>query len=391
MMQSDMENDVRNHYKFIKTYDSYMDEDSMLVLHEDYPCLCRVDLDAHTAKVIQWISHPEEKLRRLFYSAVFAGDKAVLIPGEAGRVDVVDTHSGETASVELNLESGEGLTAYDAKDPFFRGFIYNSFAYLLGATYSGILKLNLETREIACSISANLDKDDYIHIHTKNYYFANGYAIRGSSAYLPLGIVPAIGKLNMETDEIALYRFDDEIRLVHGLIDRGSDILILIEDDKNRLYLCRWDETNGITEKIYVDETDNTDGVSSFYWEPIEAGGDIFLFPMNKGKAYRVNTKSQSASVCKIVMEVLGCWPEKNWRYMITLLGKRNNKVFFQTIWDRQWHEYDTLNDKMENYSVIIDDDEYIRRRWKPYLRQQSILFEKEIMLDDYLRAIAAM
>ncbi|WP_155833296.1 hypothetical protein [Butyrivibrio sp. WCD3002] len=383
-----MENDVRKQYKYIKTYDAYLDGDTMLVIHEDYPCLCRVNLNTHTAWVEQWLTHSGEKLRRFFYSAIFKGEKAILIPGESGRLDVVDVHSGNTVSIELSFDVNDELVTFDSNDPFFKGFTHNNFAYILGATYPGLIKLSLETNEIACSINANINKNDFIHINSKNYYFANGYAIRESIAYLPLGVVPAIGKLYLETDEMVLNRFDDEIKMVHGLLDRRKDILLLIEDDRNRLYLCKWDETNGIEERLYVGEIDNADEVVSYYWEPLEAGDDIFLIPMNKGKIYRINWGQKAVSECKTINEGIGDLPDKIARFMMVPLGVKDNKLLLHTLWDRCWHEYDSEGDKLESFFVTMEDDEYIRRWWAPSLMQQSITYETNCPLDDFIKSI---
>lgn len=338
----------------------------------------------------KWLPQIDNQEFRLFYSLVKCDERLDLIPGEAEILARINILSGkeEYLEYEISEELRKLGLPRNEKDPFFGGFIYKGILFVMGASYPGLLKIDNDFRKIKylSVIDFGIENDkDY---NAENYFFVRGYSICGESVYIPFGVIPAIAEVSLCTDEIDVIRLPKTIKKIHGLVEHLGKILILTEHKDNCLYLSEWNAQSGITYELYISDGTDEKNLIQYWWEPFEYNGELFIFPMNRGKVYRVDYNKKTVQISEEIMDAIGEWPEFTWRYMITPIGCINDKLVFHTLWNRKFIEYDMNTGTIKNHLCIINDNEYSKRWLNRCDHKNTVISEKEFALEDFIKVI---
>lgn len=248
---------------------------------------------------------PQEKFMQnnLYGNIIYTSGEIFLIPACAENIWIY--HIEKKAWNEVRLDENERKLQYK----FLGAVLYQEYIYMLGHYYPGIMRLNINTKEI--------ERIELPFLQTNNGreqdgYFNWDYVIKEDWLYLPLLNSNHVLKLNLRTEAYDLISIGNCRNQYSGIVWDGN--YFWLPPRKNTAYV-RWDGDNEVKE----------------YSLPKEFEKKQYYF----GGAYVIGNKVVFSGFREFTLEFAPNMPKET-----RVLNRRNN--FYK---------------KIDNTTVILQDD----------------------------------
>ncbi len=371
---------MNDNYKFCCVQAVFY-ESVLYSIGENEDVLWEIDLKNRCSKIARFFSS-ECKSKFSFSSVVNDCGKIVLVPKKSGKTVVLDL-SNKDYYEEINLK--EDLPVVDSVIPEFYGGITNGdLVYIIGANSPSIHKMDLRNNTTRLIYSIN--KVD-VNNPTFPYCYSNGKVSYDKYVLITGGKNSAIYRINIDTDECSVFDTDSDICVVFGAILLKKQIWLLARND-NELFLVEWKEGK-CGKRILVESAVTVD---DYWWNPIEVRDAVYIVSSNTNKGYKVDLTKKTVERIGGLFDKFRTVPKEYGIHSIRLIGSHEDKIYFNTVWDKKWYEYDVNCDSVDEFYICINDQEsreYIwMNEWNNELRKTAVLAEKEMPLKYYLNAL---
>lgn len=375
--------------KCLRGFQGVIDQENLFFLPEELNAICRVDLRNKKAEIEIWMDNDSVfSSGGWFLSIILSNDYLILLPGKSEQVIIYDRKKKKLKRIDTCEPKITTNEIYNCEDKFFGGFVRDSNAYLLAATYPAILKINIDTGETEYIIDWIEGIRDRIPKEDDRYYFANGYVLTDHYAYIPGNISGTIIRLDFNTNKTCVFKSHSTIKMIHGLISYKEDLWVLVTTEQGNS-LIKWSPERGFGDELLI----NNDPMEDVYWwKPVEIDG-IFYLCHSRGTVYKVDLWKRKVIRCAGIIEAIGETPKINSKFLVRLIGVYKKKICFYNGWTGKWVEFDTVSHKIESFMVKIteNDDEFDEKYWNAKLQTDSnklYLNEWEIPLPKFMDVI---
>lgn len=365
--------------RYVRCYQGMTDQDALFIVPQDYNAICKVDLQRRKTGIVTWLDDKDILVGRLFFSVILSDGWLVLVPGESDQVIIYHLETGEIKRIDICNPQIITNEVYFKKNKFFCGFFRNGNVYLLATTYPAILKINIDTGNTTYIVDWIEEIRDRIPKGDTNWYFSPGFVLDGNYAYISGSVSGAIVRLDCNTDKTCVFKSSVNIKMLHGMITYKEDMWVLAATERGSS-LIRWIPEKGFLDEILIEPVREED----VYWcSPLEIDGSIYLFQSNDANVYKADMQEQKVTMCMEVTEAIRKVPQIKSRMFVRVIGEYKKKIIFMIESTKKWFEFDTINQKIDNFIIETIDDEYERR-----YRNNPCMKESDIPLSEFLEAV---
>lgn len=357
-------------------------EGEYLTFPNEISALCRITSDGEISS-IKWLDEYDEYEPTLFYAAATAGDYVVLFPGRVRKLGLYNIRTQEFEYLDYEVVKRNSKKKFLEDNAFFYSVVNGENVFAFGATYPGILKLNVNTKEVEYITDWIEELENCLKEDNHEEYFCGQAVTMEANAYIPTSVRDIILKLQMDTGNVELIHLGEGIDSLCGMC-RYKDSFVVMGLRNGKYVLFRWDPVRG-----FIKQMDLFDRVGDMYWwYPINIQDQIVLVPemydeiikvdFEGGRYQRVSMIGKPPEICSF-----GRWTV--FPFII------DGKLIINTHWDRKAYKYDPGSDEVEVIYLTLKDEIYDRRRWKErYLDHPGIFFdENDFPLKRFLDGIA--
>lgn len=374
---------MNENYKNCLGYRWIENNDRIWLIPWNSNVICSIDLTTYRVTDEVWLSEFEDFSTGLYYSILSAENKLILIPGRAKEIVVYDVISKDINFIDYEVPKKNRNEKYDKNANFYRGITKGKYAYILGASYPAIIKLDVETLNITY-ISGWIDElNGCIPQNDTNYFFPDGAIVEEECAYIPVGCCAAIVKLNLNTDETSVIKISSSIEGFYGIVKYKNDFWLLGRHGDNCKLIC-WNPIDGCKNDVYI-EKKYMDFSSPIYWSPILVEDELFICPISAGNIYKVNMDTLQVDICTDVLENIGSFPDQIHGCWLWICFVKNTKIYFQTGWNSMCYEYDIYSHRINEFGVKIKSVE-LQKRYRQKLG--NLIYEAQMSVSDFLLSL---
>lgn len=328
-----------------------------------------------------------------FFSLLKIQEYILLIPGNSNKFVLYNSLTKECKHIPYETPTSNRVISFRKNDPFFCGFSYGRYAYVIGITYPGILKINVDTGCITyiCNwISAIEEKLEGKLDDAMKYYFSNGVVCLQEKSYIPVSAISAIMKIDHCSEATFLFELTD-YSYIHGICCFESKIFFLGQKNDGGIYISEWEEYKGIKKEIFIC---NQGEKKVYWWEPIVIGNELIIVSSSHRLAYKVEINRRIVTRCKSLISAMREFPNNQYMYNIGMIGECQGKLIINTLFDKNWYLYDARTNKTTTFICEISNEDFLRRNTCRYYRKKycdsdkKFFQEKEFPLVQYLKNI---
>lgn len=358
-------------------------EGKLYTMALDCNAICSVDFQRRRAEVIRWMDKYDFLSSGEYWAVCQVGGNLVLIPSGSDDVILYDFEKDSLTHIRVMQPNIKTNKKYLREKKFGVGFSVNNNIYLLGLSYPAILKIdagNCKTLYLDAWIK---EVQDFIPENDTSPYFAYGYLLDGENVYIPGRASGTLLGLNLLTDRVTVYAKHSNMKMIHGIVRVGEKIWVMASLD-NRESLFLWSPKNGFMDEIVIKKNQSE---NICWWNPLEAGGYIYLCQMNGKNVYRVNIQQRIVEPCEKIMNAIGDTSVTygtNNSISVIPIGQEKEKMIFHSRWNKKWLVYDTQDQSIESFRIEISDEEYECRYWNG-LKKKPYITDETLQLKDFL------
>ncbi len=344
-------------------------------------------IDSKTHEIIEKIRFEnEDKSEYLLYHNMEVSENRIFFaPHRAEKIAVYEINECKMRYLNVKPVEDRYINVYSSKQKFGSTFQNGKYIYILGYSYPAIVKIDSESLEITYiddwveKVYSKIPKGDTRGI------FTMGMVKKSEKILLPLGCMPGLLELDLDTDETRLILLDIILDGIGGVSEDENGCIWMTGRGNIVDKVVRWDIQEDTFQEITIC-LEEKNCIVPFY-EPICYKNKIFLFPIYSNNVYEINISKGEINI-EIIFESLF-----NNENIVSELSMRTfspriveDKLMFITGWDRKWHEY-SLESKVDKSFYITDTDnmkecikESLYRNFK-----NTIVWEKLYKLNDYI------
>lgn len=354
-----------------------VEKDSIWLVSFFYNFLCEYSLKTKKVKKIIGIPNNEKK-HGSFYSLKKVKDELVLIPSRGTTIFFYHIIHETFSCIHFNECENRG-------EKFKICLKWKEWIYLFPISYSYILKINTDTKEVEYlefDIISQLSKKD-LPIFTSRYTQFN------DKIYLPICNSNTIFEFNLSTETGKTINIGNVTNQYVTMCKLTNQEMILL-DKYGKIILINMDDisTNRVSDiSCYYD-------VKMKIWDSILMENSLFMIPESSEqeiKEFNIQTcelkkADFSDSICGDKIE--SGW----WKYnTFSNISYLNSKIFMMNILEKCLYEISIDTGKVEQHFIEIDSQlEKIAQQIASFdLKKDGIIFEKnstEINLDIFLK-----
>lgn len=197
----------------------------------DYNGLYRYNLcDKNVERILNF---PNEKQKQecLYYEMCKYRNKLIFIPCWANHISIFDLESSNLEQIEIPRCYKQNKVYHD----FMEAAVYYDSLYLIGCTYPGIIKVNLETHEII-KVYELKEKNAK---RSEGIYFGSKIVQTENYLYIPCCYKNAILLYDMKTDKVSYFEIGEKLNQYTQIV-KDNQKFYLITRNTNEVFL--WDE-----------------------------------------------------------------------------------------------------------------------------------------------------
>lgn len=315
--------------------------------------LCQLDIASYQVKILtRYMDEPIDGFSLystikkvgtiLVLGSASAAPKIVLYDLEKDKSEYVDI-----LPIKSLLRDGNGKIRYTGRCDFWRSASYGNCVYLLGYEYPGIVKINVETKEVFY-LTEWVEK---IESRIKMTYVGSGYladcVVIENFVWILCECAKVILRLDMQTDEIALMDIEAYSERFCGMCFDGENFWVGGYDNKVFKYNRQFFLIDQI--KIIFEEQKSD---ASLFWAPIDIGDKIILFPSVAKHVYEIDKKTDEVSRNNYIEDCLKK-QDMNLLWNKVLCPMKSGSIIrFITGADSLWNEYDYVKHSLTRYEI---------------------------------------
>lgn len=278
---------------------------------------------------------PNEKIDgvRLYSGIEKYNNLLVLVPMSAQEIAIFNLDSKEFSKIPIKRIDNR-LQRYNENYKFFAHYLYKDTCYLIGHTYPGIIRLNMNdmSQSIIDSWVDEFEKDSN---NPSKSYFMNDYCLKDNTLIIPASMTNKVLLLELETNETKVCTIGKPYFSFSGVAYDGSFFWIMAYT-LNGNTIIRWDGKD-IYEMIEIPEINHGWYIAAIYYNEL-----VRFFPSwDENYIISINIKNK-----EIKREILGnCYQNetiylvKQIRHILYIFSKKQKKMFIYDLDKRHMKE----------------------------------------------------
>lgn len=334
--------------------------------------LCRRRIGDNQAELISIFPDEKQDEIDLFSAVHLYNDKLYFVPSKARHIGVFDLldNSISVAVIEKNFEN---LKYYDERHKFESSYLIDNYLYMIGCTYPGIVKVNLDSMEME---TINIDiKGDF----GKGYFYKGG--IYNGYIWCPCMSMPIILKVNLSDDTLSKKCIKTSVSGFSS-IAFDNDYAYLTGRGENPNAIVKYSLVDDISKDILCDEQKEA---ANPFGEILKCGNRLFAFPEAGSNIYTINADDQ-ITILEEAKSILGA--ENTFTIGCRLIG---TSLEFFTTRDQRHHIYDLMNGVLSSESIdLLADDDVRVRQLSALIKDKPIILEGEYTIGDFISSITS-
>ncbi len=374
--------------KRIGTYGWIEGEDCIWGFCIDRNGLCKINKGDKRGKIEAVYASYDSQAKGLVHSIAHIGDKIVTVPMSANIIGVYDEQKRIMNEVEIAEPERFFKGKFLSGAKFINHVVYDSYIYMFGYHYPGILRLDVNTLKVDYLVDWIDSK--ILKAGMEHSFLAEGCVRIKNDVFVALRS-NAILRLDLTTNETETIITDAPECRADALVMCGENLgIVSWEKDYLTLFLYNL-ETKAVT-KINIAKIADM-AKANRYWIATSVSDRTYLLPYIAGEAYMVDITTRRAVVCDKINELLRKNIGRLTPYLAIWLRSDEQKLIFQTGTDFCVYEYDTVSENINNsYYYEIDGNFcYMNYLAEGYAKAQkdAIIHESEMQLSCFLDHIA--
>lgn len=246
------------------------DENNIWLCASDKNALCRVDKKTKTGNVIGTFPDFCVNSKQMSWAIKCIARKVVFSPFGGDHILVYDNESNNVASFKIAEPKNECGIRYIESQKFIAIVPYKHYCFLIGRTYPGIIRFDLETGEMML-IDAFV-KELVSRNIINNAFFSDGYIMKENCIFLGVACNNNLFRFNLDTFEYAIIAIDCCFKGIGGICSQ-DDTIWLTDFSKIGNEIINYDIITNSYVTISMPITDRL-------LAPVISGQNLFLFPL---------------------------------------------------------------------------------------------------------------
>ena len=285
----------------------------------NYNGLYRYNLKNKSTERVTIFPNEEMWQMALYHSMCLYHDSLVFIPHWAKRISIYNTKTEMISQIEMP----DFVVQLCDEPNFLCGVVYRDMLYMIGYKYSGIIKVDLKTKE--CKII--YEADEWVNVSMEPYF--GEVAVEDNYIYIPCQFQNSVLILDMNYDKAEKKRVGKDSNRYCRIVKDGQNFYLI---DKNTNNFVSWNVENDIwyeTEVCFKEPYFDALIVYSkkYIWVISVLSGEICIVEKDTGKSQNAYLRNKPvveyAVTCNDgVYFVDGC--TGNW-YFVDIQGTITN------------------------------------------------------------------
>jgi len=303
----------------------------------------------------------------------------ILIPSKGDDVVLVNRDTLEKRTIKLPVaESFIGTTGMK----FRTGLVHHNNLFMFGCAYPGIVKVNLESREIEVRDSWLLGQDIVFNDSADGCFF-NNYCLLDNIVYLPFVNTNAVMQFDLEKEEITIYKVGNDTQRYIS-IEWDGQWFWLIPRDGSKGAIIKWNPDKGVTEEISGYPVEYDYHKLAFYRSQI-IDDRLLLFAHCGQHNISIDVTTGQMTTFPHLYKVEGVRGSK---YPIVLKEKDN----IVTLHNGEYIVWNYVENHIGRFGYKLDDEislRYEKKRLIEYFGENQLKYENENAgLEEFLRYV---
>lgn len=327
-------------------------------------CLYEVDFDRRKGKILKYLGFTEEGDYR-YRGIIKCRDYLYLYPHAEDKIMVVDLKGEEVNLISISALDVSDKMYMEGKPNIRSAFIYEKYIFFLGYQYPAVMRLDVETNQLEYITDCVDEINKMLEDKTNLGYFMDGCAVKGDKVYCPIGCIPGLLELDVNTLQSKIIDIETTAGGIVGITEVNDDIWCLTCGEPNANQILLWNSKN---QKLEKQITFNMPFAVGYASDAACHIGKKLYFPVAPAMLddfyeYDLETETLSQN---------HAWKQLDYRYHGNYLGYftmmsvwvEDNKILhFATGKDFRWHEYNTVTEELVSYDIFFEGTDEIYNR----------------------------
>ncbi len=345
--------------------------------------LLKIDLKLKTAKVESVFEDIPDSEGHSFFVAVKAADSIVFLPGSSNYIAIYSISKKNISKVFIPNVNRHCNEIYNEKDKFSAGIVVNNYVYILGGSFPGIIKLNVNTGEISEYYGWVDEIERFIPVNDAHYYFADGFVEKEGVILLFLSCCNAMLYINTKDDSMLIKHTDMDVDGFEGVTYADDRYWVIGRKNKNH-FLLEVDFDGNCIRKKQIMRQSEEGLLGNLFLRPIVYGDTVMIIPVKGKHAYITDIFDKEVKSFDKMNEYLG----SNNRVDIFCIYRSGDNISFWSNADCRFHDMNLLTGEITDYQIFLDDEDYLTERIRKKVNNHDLLLEEG---SDLMRFISVL
>lgn len=359
----------------VSCYDWCEDEENIWLCLAQKNAICEINKKTRDVSIIGHFPNKELMSDKMSLSATKVGNYVVFPPFGADKIAIFDTFSKKLDFLDYPVIKDKYASRFREDAKFYRTIAIDNDLFFLGLSYPGILRMNVETKEMFCF-------DDWVDEIDGNkcseaLRITDGYATFGEDFILPLGNCSGFLKVNFHSLEWEYIKLPFEIFGILGMVQCG-DWIWMTENLIVSKRIIAWNYLTGQYKEVELPDSD-------LFNAPLLCRNQLFLWGKCNRKNYRLDTTTLD------VEEM----PNEFISHKTILFTKPylNGFHFFSDLKGGLFY-YDLINNHIDQTPYYLTDESFLLSTWESYSKdfidetKHIIVRETDVSLECFVKSI---
>ncbi len=323
--------------------------------------LFEVDIATGECKFVKMFPNEEIMITRLHDYAEWIENRIYFIPAAGKHISVFNTETEEIGTIEIPQFSKKENNNYNPKLKFIKAIEYNKYLWLIPATYPGILRLNIDTKEVKLINS---------WIPENGYMFRRGVRARKNKIYAASGINNNVLIFDMDLESGDVIKVGKTNNGIMDMCECGEDFIMAPRKNGG---VIRWNPESKI-----VDEYDK-------YPKEFEAGEIVFQY-IYEFDSQIILVPAHASHGIRFKKENLFIDNDITWKNSrdnkISLIYEHENRVYFREYLGNSSIRFFYIEKNNNNLALcqfnVINFDERLKAIKKSAAENHEVIVIKE-------------